>query len=65
MALLGRGLKRGPLVFLLAPKDYLFQCVDLEKALSLGFAHRDEWLLISSDAAYATCSLPSDAPVYR
>jgi 4-amino-4-deoxy-L-arabinose transferase-like glycosyltransferase len=58
-------LKARPARFLLAPKDYLFQCVDLEKALSLGFAHRDEWLLISSDAAYATCSLPSDAPVYR
>jgi 4-amino-4-deoxy-L-arabinose transferase-like glycosyltransferase len=58
-------LKARPARFLLAPKDYLFQCVDLEKALSLGFAHRDEWLLISSDAAYATCKLPSDAPVYR
>ncbi|AMJ87371.1 MULTISPECIES: ArnT family glycosyltransferase [Alteromonas] len=58
-------LKAQPTRFLLAPKDYLFQCVDLDRAVSLGFAHRDEWLLIPSTAADVECKLLSDGPIYR
>ena len=54
-----------PSRFLLAPKDYDFQCVDLEKSISLGFAHRDEWLLIPSIAAHSNCTLPSDGPTFH
>ncbi|WDT86841.1 ArnT family glycosyltransferase [Alteromonas sp. 009811495] len=54
-----------PSRFLLAPKDYDFQCVDLEKSIPLGFAHRDEWLLIPSIAAHSNCTLSSDGPTFH
>jgi hypothetical protein len=54
-----------PSRFLLAPKDYDFQCVDSEKSISLGFAHRDEWLLIPSIAAHSNCTLSSDGPTFH
>jgi 4-amino-4-deoxy-L-arabinose transferase-like glycosyltransferase len=54
-----------PSRFLLAPKDYDFQCVDSEKSIPLGFAHRDEWLLIPSIAAHSNCTLSSDGPTFH
>lgn len=50
--------------FILAPKEYIFECVDLTQAIALGVAHRDEWLLIPSTAANKSCPLPVDGPVY-
>lgn len=50
--------------FILAPKDYEFQCADLSKAASMGVAHRDEWLLIPESAAFSACKLPSTGPIY-
>ena len=50
--------------FILAPKDYEFQCADLSKTASMGVAHRDEWLLIPETAAFSTCELSSTGPIY-
>ena len=40
-------------------------CFDLDKAIDLGFAHREHWLLLSSSAALAHCDAPADFKMYQ
>lgn len=50
--------------FLLVPKDYAFRCADMSAAVSLGVAHRDEWLLVPDSAATPSCSLPTSTSTF-
>lgn len=38
-----------------------FKCLNLDKAIDLGFAHREDWLLLDSSARITDC--PIEAPV--
>ncbi|MDF2177277.1 glycosyltransferase family 39 protein [Aliiglaciecola sp. CAU 1673] len=40
-------------------------CFDLDKAIDLGFAHREDWLLLANDARHAACEQPSAAKLYQ
>lgn len=52
---------------LLVPTDAKLDCFDVTKAVSLGEAHRREWVLFGADAMRPACAAPSRAQrfVYR
>ena len=52
---------------LLVPTDAKLECFDVAKAVSLGEAHRREWVLFGADAMRAGCAAPDRAQrfVYR
>lgn len=52
---------------LLVPTDAQLACFDVAKAVSLGEAHRREWVLFGADAVRPTCAAPTRAQrfVYR
>ena len=52
---------------LLVPTDAKLDCFDVAKAVSLGEAHRREWVLLSNDSMRPTCEAPALAQrfVYR
>ena len=44
--------------FVLAPTDAPLSCFDTARAISLGEAHRREWVLLGTEALSATCAAP-------
>jgi 4-amino-4-deoxy-L-arabinose transferase-like glycosyltransferase len=49
---------------LLVPTDAKLDCFDVAKAVSLGEAHRREWVLFAADAMRASCAAPERAQRY-
>ena len=50
--------------YIMVPESYAIQCVNTSKAVVLGTAHRERWLLFPAYAALPTCHLPSSGYVY-
>ena len=44
--------------FVLTPTDAPLSCFDTARAISLGEAHRREWVLLGTDSLNATCAAP-------
>ncbi|WP_137167913.1 ArnT family glycosyltransferase [Salinimonas lutimaris] len=51
--------------WVLVPATVTLQCFDTTQAISVGTAHREDWLLLPPDAVRATCPFNTQAPVYR
>ena len=50
--------------YVMVPESYAIQCIDTSKAVVLGSAHREQWLLFPAGAALPACRLPSSGSVY-
>jgi 4-amino-4-deoxy-L-arabinose transferase-like glycosyltransferase len=53
-----------PRRFVLAPTDAALSCFDFSRGVSLGEAHRREWVLLGSDALATECAAPQSDKRY-
>lgn len=51
-------MREAPQRFLLAPTDAVLTCFDVARTVSLGDAHRREWVIYGAESMRATCEKP-------
>jgi 4-amino-4-deoxy-L-arabinose transferase-like glycosyltransferase len=57
-------MREAPQRFLLVPTNAGLNCFDVSKTLSLGQAHRREWVIYGADSMRASCELPKQERRY-